>query len=882
MKFKFEPNLKYQLDAIDSVVRLFEGSQHIKPEDTVFNEVSANILTLPKNAIFENFDKVVESNKISDPKKNHDLDFSVEMETGTGKTYVYLRTIYELQIKYGLTKFIIVVPSVAIKQGVLKTFEQTKEHFEQLYNVTPKVFEYDSKKLSQVRHYCYSSTLSIMVMNTQSFNSDDNLINRERDQNYGVKLIDLIKRTRPIVIMDEPQVGMDTENMIERFRTLEPLFKLRYSATHRISKNLVHRLTPYEAYNNNLVKKIEVMSIHETDTQSNVYIKFEDIKLDSKGALPQAKLKVSYKLSSGDFKIKTAYFKKGESIEDKTKNPVYKGWIVERVVKDPFEDSTKCFFSNGVVLNKGKQHGFDKKSVFREQIKRTIQSHFKKKETLKEQGIKVLSLFFIDRVSNYVDNDGLIRRLFEEQYRVVYKSKYSNEPIDLTKVHNGYFSQTQKGEYTDNKSSMSKNSDIYDLILKDKERLLSFEEPLEFVFSHSALGVGWDNPNIFNICTLNETASYIKKRQEIGRGLRICLNQQGERVRNTQDNEPNTLTVVANESYHAFVSNYQDELKNEYGESVEVPDIENANKEPTKLTLQKDKFDSEQFKSLWQKIAKKTDYTVYFDEESLINSCVETLNGIVVSENVLSVELTKISGMQEDAFEEKSIGQTTASINSIQAPIDVIEELAKSTSLSHKTVKDILARVSNLSQLTKNPMAYIVSATPRIKAVLHKEMVRLVKYESLNDILSLNNFKQVIETKKKTVSTARGLYDKVIVDSIVEEQFSLELNNENKVRVFLKLPEWYQIDTPVGKYNPDFALVVEKQDLDTGLGSNYYFVVETKGSKEWEGLREEERLKIECAIKHFESIGLNEYLVPVDSLKTFNAKAREKIGISLI
>lgn len=884
MKFQFEQNLKFQLDAINSVISLFDGASYIKPQDTVFNEVSENILNISLDQIHINFEQIIKANGIVDAKKSDDLDFSIEMETGTGKTYVYLRTIIELYQKYGLSKFIIIVPSIAVKRGVLKSLELLREHFLQIYNTYPNVIEYDSSKLSKVRNFCYDTNLSVMVMNTQSFNSDDNLINRDRDQNYGVKLIDLLRRTKPILILDEPQEGMDSENMIERFKTLNPLFKLRYSATHKIVKNLLYRLTPYDAYNQNLVKKIEVLSIHETNTQSNVYMKFEDIKLSTTGGKPQAKLSVNFRLASGDFKVKTAYFKDGESLEEKTGNPVYHDWVVERVVKDPYTDITKVFFSNGISLTKGNEHGFDKESIFREQIKRSIQSHFKRKNRLEPMGIKPLTLFFIDRVKNYTDNEGIIRKLFEEIYPLVYKEFYNSKPTDIGRVHNGYFAKTTSGEYTDNENSMQKNSEIFKLIMQDKERLLSFDEPLEFIFSHSALGVGWDNPNIFNICTLNESESYIKKRQEIGRGLRICVNQNGERVRDNETvkegEEVNVLTVIANQSYYTFVATYQQELNDEYGSDVKKPLITNAQKEPEKITLKQEVLESENFKNLWHKIAKKTKFDVFFREDEIVSKCIDALNSIHVSENALSVELTRIVGIDEEYFKSTSEGSAVADVVALQPDIDVIELLASEAQITRNTAYSIMSGITNQHEFVKNPMAYLSQAVPLVKKVLDQEMVRLVRYEDISEVYDSSQFEKVVQTKRPTVAVRNGLYDKFIRDSDIEEQFGIELDNQNKVKLFLKLPEWYLIDTPIGKYNPDFALVIERKDLEEDKQSKYYFVVETKGSKEWENLRQEEKLKIECAIKHFEAIGFEEYLYPVDSVKTFNDKAKEKTGIS--
>lgn len=886
MKLKFEPNLDFQQDAINSVTELFTGAPFIKPEEAIFSEVASNIMKISSKEVLANRDKIIKNNEITDPHKEKLLDFCIEMETGTGKTYVYLRTILELHKKYGLSKFIIVVPSIAVKEGVIKTLEITKSHFNELYNSMPySYFEYDSRKINKVRNFVFSSHLQIMVMNVQAFNTDDRIINQKRDSNNGERMIDLIEKVRPILILDEPQVGMDTENTVARREKINPLFTLRYSATHKLVRNLIHRLTPYEAYNQSLVKKIEVLSIHESNTQSNVFVKFDEIKLTSDK--PRAKLSLSHRLVSGDFQLKSGYVKDGDNLEAKTKNPVYKDWIVERILKDLFEDSSKIKFSNGVVLNQGESHGIDKESIFREQIRYTIKTHFKKKERLKVKKIKVLSLFFIDRVANYIEDDSLIRQLFEEIYVEEYRAKYGELPNDVSQVHDGYFAQTSKGEYTDSEVSMKKNSDAYQKILKDKERLLSFEEPLEFIFSHSALGVGWDNPNVFNICTLNETESVIKKRQEIGRGLRLSVTQEGVRYRDAIDveegQEVNLLTVVANQSYYAFAQSYQDELVAEYGMGEKKPEVRDARRKPKQIKLKKDAITSDDFQKLWQKISKKTKCKVFFREDSIVEKCIDRLNTIVVPEAVISINLNRITGLfeqQQDAIQSQNVGQTEAETKAHFAPINLFEEISKNTALSVATATKILAGVDNKQMIVRNPVVYLTEAIKRIKRVLNEEMVRLVRYEALNENYSLEQFEEVVTTyqKESVLEVSKGVYDHIIWDSKTERDFALDVDEENKVRVFVKLPAWYTIPTPIGSYNPDFALVLEKKSLDDDNKTNFYFVIETKGSKEWEALKEDEKMKIECAVKHFEAVGLKEYLAPVESMKTFKSKANEITG----
>lgn len=889
MKIQFESNLQYQIDSIKSVVRLFDGAPYIKAQDRVFSEVSGNVLKISKEKIFDNFKQITQENGITETfTDENSLDFSVEMETGTGKTYVYLRTILELHNTYGLNKFIIVVPSIPVKEGVIKSLKMLEEHFRQLYNTKPDYFVYDSKKPVRVRSFATSNTLQIMVTNVQAFNTDDRVINQERDANQGIKLIDLLKLTNPIIIMDEPQEGMDSTNMQKRFAGLNPLFKLRYSATHKKQINLIYRLTPYDAYNQGLVKKIEVFSIHESNMQSNVQIVFEGLRTSAIGKPPEAKLNLSFINELRSAKNKSLYFKDGENLEDKSKNPVYRGWVISRIMKDPLDGTEKVRFSNGTELSKGNKIGWDRENIFREQIKWTIKKHFQKKENLKDRGIKVLSLFFIDKVSNYVDEDGIIKKLFKELYIQEYKNKYGSEPTDVDKVHNGYFAKTDKGEYIESESSMGKNSAIFNLIMKEKERLLSFEEPLEFIFSHSALGVGWDNPNVFNICTLNESESTIKKRQEIGRGLRLSVMQDGRRYRDdenvTEGQEVNLLTVVANQSYYAFAQGYQDELIAEFGSSTPLPKPRDARKTPLQVKLNKTVLESDDFKNLWKKISQKTRYSVVFREEELVKKCQESLGEIVVHEQKIQAELNRINKLSYD----NNITENTSYIGSDEVASqvsivssDFIDEISEQTALSVETVIKIFDGVTNKAMIYKNPIIYVTEAIKRIQNILDDEMVNLVNYQSLSTSYDTSLFKEIIETYGEVVPVKNGLYDGVIYDSDTEKDFTRGIDDENKVKAFVKLPKWYEIETPIGKYNPDFALVLEKSSLEDGNKTRYYFVIETKGSSEWNQLKETEKMKIKCAIKHFEAIGLREYLAPVESFADFKTQANNKVNINI-
>ncbi|HCC83815.1 TPA: hypothetical protein DEP96_03115 [Candidatus Uhrbacteria bacterium] len=871
LKLHFEPNLQYQLDAIAAVTGLFAGAPYIRPEERLFEGVCANKVGLSDEEIWANRDRIAENNGIIEVKAMTDMDFSIEMETGTGKTYVYLRTIFELNKVYGLSKFIILVPSIAIKEGVLSTLRSASEHFKALYGVNYRAFAYDSKKPAMVRGYAQSGDLQIMVMNTQAFVGENKIINQLRDSNGGERLIDLIGQVQPVIILDEPQKGMDTDKATEQIANgLKPILKLRYSATHKVLKNLIYQLTPFDAYSKKLVKQVEVLSVHEQNTESSANIAIKSVDFVA-GKQPAATLEVMVRLAGGEFKLKNIKVGKDTDLAVKTNNLVYDGWVVERIWKDMNDEIARVRFTNGEELKMGASRGEDKEAVFREQIRLTVVQHFKKKEKLQEQGIKVLSLFFIDRVANYQDENGLIRRLFVEAYSDEYKKKYGVYPMNTTTVHNGYFAKTGKGEWTDSESAMSKNAEVFDLIMRDKERLLSFAEPLEFIFSHSALGVGWDNPNIFNICTLNETQSAIQKRQEIGRGLRICVDQTGNRVRDPEKLEEglpvNVLTVIPNQSYEGFVAQYQAELAVEYGDVAKDLKIVDARKVATTVKRNEAVFESSDFDRLWEVISRKTKFTVHFDENLLISECIRELDKMSVPKPMLQTKLGRINftvgKAGETSIASEYIGESAIEVGGMSASkINLVSELADESTLSESAVQQILAGMKDKKKVAKNPVAFLAKATLAAKKIVKQTMVRCVSYEALNESWDKSEFKEMFETRQDVLPVQHGVYDHVVFDSRIEERFGQEIDNENRVRCFIKLPEWYKIKTPAGDYNPDWALVIEKKTLDDEVSTKYSFVVETKGFDAGQPrLDEDERAKIACAIAHFKAIGLEDYYV---------------------
>jgi len=545
LKLNFDAKLDFQIDAINSVVDLFKG-QVRRSFDYTF-QIVPNQLDLSDEKIFENLLEVQSKNGL--PLSNADdlqkpYNWTIEMETGTGKTYVYLRTILELNQKYGFTKFIIVVPSVAIKEGVLKTLDITREHFKQLYDNLPYTyFSYNSDNLVMVRMFGQDTNLQIMIITKDAFNKDINIIHNVHDK-IGDKPIEIIKKTRPIVILDEPQ-KMGGEATSWGIEQLNPLFVLRYSATHRDIYNLVYRLTPYDAYSLGLVKKIEVLSITEEGDQLSKKIILEKIESSSSGLRAKVKAFVDTKDSK---KLKSITVKHGDDLANKTNNPYYKGFILDEINKGAGYIS----FTNGVKIYEGKSSVEDDE-IIRLMVRETIREHLDKKRRLNPKGIKVLSLFFLNRVDDYLSENGIVRRMFEEEFIKLTNDEFKEfSSLDTKEVRAGYFSKMKKDK------SIEEDESMYDLIMRNKERLLSLDEPVEFIFSHSALREGWDNPNVFNICTLAYSSSDVKKRQEIGRGLRLPVDQYGNRI---QDRDINLLTVITNESYKEYLERLQTEYR---------------------------------------------------------------------------------------------------------------------------------------------------------------------------------------------------------------------------------------------------------------------------------------------------------------------------------
>lgn len=651
LTLQYNPDQQFQLDAISSVVDLFEGvpyQEQIELPVGTMNDVTPNFSPdefLDEILLFENLQRVQEKN--NDESRGSELEFSddlyiddgmvlevagndsirvphftVEMETGTGKTYVYIRTMYELKKNYGFTKFIVVVPSIAIYQGVIKSLKTMRNHFRQLYdNQDVAVIEYDSAKLGELNTFANSNDLTVMVMTIDSFNKASNNIFKHTEKLQGEwKPYEYIQATRPIIILDEAQ-NFETSKAKEAIRTLKPLFVLRYSATHRETPNLVYRLTPIDAFRNNLVKQIEVIGISELGNLNEGVLRLLEIKRNPMTAVLRALV-----LDKGQLVERDISLKQGDDLFVKTKNSDYEQFIVEDIRYGRNEEDQLIVFENGVTLSVSDSM-LSKESIFRAQIERTISVHMQRQQVLKAQGIKVLSLFFIDRVKNYTAPDGMIKRLFVESFERL-KCHYDGfKDLSANEVRQGYFSKPKadspEEEAVDTEGKNNKQREMekqaFELIMKDKERLLSFGEPVSFIFAHSALKEGWDNPNVFQICTLNQTSSTMKKRQEIGRGLRLSVDQEGKRAEN---HDINILTVVANEQYESFVSRLQQEY---IEDGVDAPPAPKP-PEPSEVNRRDDIYKSEEFNDFWRKLNKKMSYKVTVDTDRLIEQCVERLN----------------------------------------------------------------------------------------------------------------------------------------------------------------------------------------------------------------------------------------------------------------
>ena len=897
MEFKLE-NLNYQDIAIQSVVKLFDGTDKNNFDNSCIEGIRSNTTKLTTVDIENNIKNVLLENGISEEiaKLSNDRDICVEMETGTGKTLVYIKTIFELFKEYGFTKFIILVPSVAIRQNIIGTFKSFEKQLENIYGFKPDAFEYDSKKLQKVSQFIEEQFPQVMIMTLASFNSEDKILNQAQREDLfnNVPFIEAIGKTNPIIIMDEPQEGMDTDNSITQIAKLNPLYKIRYSATHKVVKNLLYRLTPYDSYKEGLVKKIEVLTVTEKNDEATLKIELADIQF-GKGD-PKVKLK-TWHLSKTSNKIEfkvTGWLCNGDNLGEKTNNPSYLNYSISNINKSLKTGKWTVTFSNGAEILE-KQISGTLENIWALQIEWLIHRHFAKSQKLAPKEIKCLSLVFIDRVANYIGETPIIKNLFVEKYKSVYPEYHNgNNPTDehIQSVQGYYFAQKSSGEFADNEGGVKEQAKIYELILKGKEELLTLTNPVQFVFSHSALGVGWDNPNVFNIATLNNSYSETKKRQEIGRGLRICVNQKGQRVYDVIDVDDseriNQLTVIPNETYETFVTQYQEEIKSVYGTTNAGAGMthnhKGTNTDEVKFKRNTNDTIDKAFRKYWTALAKKTEYTVNFDEERLINSAVSAINKITIPDFVIEASSFLIDSINEEGKQDTFQGSENVKQKTNFTPLDLIEELSENTGLSYTSMFKIFEQLTNLKEVIKNPPRFIHEASAIIRNAELDEMIRGLNYELTGESFpfEFNDFVKNISDKGYVTTPNKGVFDKMLIDSDVERNFSLGADKDVEVVCFLKLPSWYKIKTPIGDYEPDFGLVMKRKNLKDGNENEFYFVIETKGTNDIndkKALKESEIYKIRCAIKHFEKLGLEvQYKAPVKEYSFFKTEAEKTIN----
>jgi len=894
--FRLE-SLAYQNDAVDAVVGVFRGTPKAQAQDGPGNRCS---LSWPQ--LQDNMQQIAQRQRInperlqlSAPAQGQPLDICVEMETGTGKTLVYLRTLYRLHTAYGWNKFIIVAPSVAIRAGVMGTLAEFGLQLAQQCGLNHPIpaFEYDSSRLAGLKTFIDSPQAAIMVMNSQAFVGKGRVISDEENEAPldGLTWLQALARCRPVVVMDEPQMGMDTEAALKAFDDMHPLAKLRYSATHAKgqARNCVYRLTPGQAYEQGLVKKIEVLTIEAQNAAGTLQLELLEVQT-RKGHAPKAKLKLWYCLSKDALKYKISnWLPASTDLAQATKNRSYAGWRIEHIDKVAGTGAWQVRFDNGQTLVQGQAMGQDKEGLFRQQLHWLIHRHFEKKALLAPLGIKCLSLIFIDKVANYLasaaDQSPLIKRLFEEEYSAKLQALHGQapDPQAVQAAQASYFAQTGQGGYTDNENAMSKNSAIYKRILTDKAGLLQLSDPVEFIFSHSALGVGWDNPNVFNIATLNATQSSVKKRQELGRGLRICVNQSGQRVYDAPGTplgqEINLLTVVPNQSYQAFAQDYQQEIEEAYGQDPHAiaPLRENRAGKLQKKTLRRrdDLLATEAFRQFWQAMARTTRFTVAFDEDAIVQEVAPLIRGIEVPAYSADINATRLGILESADAQAPQLtsvhtGHDQARLRPRFAAQDWVQAIGQDSALSQKAVLRLLQLALQeptcAQQFVCNPVLFAQQASAVIREAERAHMLRGLRYTPDGEVLALDTLQAVVETVKDIAHTPqRGLYAEQPIDSLQEKRFAESADQDLQLVCLLKLPEGYRIPTPVGWYTPDFGLVFKQSGLHSMelaapavQQETDFFVVEVKATHKLhdsQALSAQEAFKIECAARHFEALG---------------------------
>lgn len=958
MKIKYDSQQPFQIKAIDAIANVFEGQPHdaemfasaLKGEAArgaqagLFNEIGAvgNNLLLDEEAILQNVQAIQGENGIEPVMQLDGMNFSVEMETGTGKTYVYLRTALELAKRYNFTKFIIIVPSIAIKEGVKSSLESMREHFTLEAGYAPyEASVYDGKSPEVVQSFATSTMTQFMIMTIDAIRGNRKLVVREaRDKLNGIAPIDYLAAVNPIVIMDEPQ-NMESELSTSAIADLNPLCTLRYSATHTRNYNMMYVLDPVEAHRQNLVKSIVVANAQQQGSDAKPYIKLLEVRNTPR---LEAYLELLVKDKNGNIGRKPLWVKHHDPLDVRTGNSIYEGYTINDISTIP----ANVEIGTHGVLMQGENWGGNEDQVLRAMIRETIKEHIKREYLLRDSGIKVLSLFFVDRVASYLTYDddgnavdGRFVKWFDDLYREESK-KYANHlnlPEEPSEVRSAYFAEMRKGgksTLTDSKEGRGNSDDetAYDLIMKGKEKLLDQANPVRFIFSHSALKEGWDNPNVFQICMMRESSSENDRRQTIGRGLRLPVRQNGTRV---FDEQINQLTVIANESYRSFADNLQKEYKKAgiqigyvrkgefarimlhgegsqtlgHAQSVEIWDhlqrrgmidgdgkvlanftpqnvgftldlpgnlqqyhsevvdiiasckidkfVKDARNKQT-IRLNKEVLYSPELETLWKKISRKTTYRVSLDSGHVTMAAIETIrHAPEIKPLRIEVVKSKMRLVRGGFHNAGVVGESTTNLEGTFELPDVVKELQDATSLTRRTIVDILQGSNRLHEFIKNPYDYIQMVKAAVKKVLADTVMDGVQYEKMaEEVYELREFQRdsedeverFVDRLYEVQHSQKSITDKLALDSATEQEFAKYLDNREDIKLFLKLPAKFVIPTPVGPYNPDWAIVKEVDGHE-----KVYMVRETKNG----GERSDELAKINCAAKHFEEIGMYDY-----------------------
>lgn len=965
MKFRFESDLPHQTEAIEAVCDLFRGAETNATTFTVMQDPTGqlslagktlgygNRLSLLDDDVLTNLRDVQARAGLEIDEAIDTMDFTVEMETGTGKTYVYLRTIFELNRRYGFTKFVVVVPSVAIREGVNKSIAQMRAHFHDLYDGVPfDSFVYDSSRLDQITDFATASTIRVMVATIQSLGTKSAVFQQAREQTQDIPAVEWVAETRPVIIIDEPQSvdANPTGAGAQILKAMKPLASLRYSATHVRQFHHIHRLDAFDAHDQGLVKSIEVDGANIQDAENSPLVKL--IRVDAKkGQLPRARIEVSVQRLT-HAQREEMWASDGDDLRELTGRDIYANMSIGEV--DAHHSGSMQLLLPGEVktLNCGQSHGdVDADSLARAMIARTIKHHFDKEVRNRPIGIKTLSLFFLNRVADYREymedgspRPGKLASTFEEEYRKLalrpeYKTLFVDAPADPATAHDGYFSRDKRGHFIEyeegaggelNAASAKLRDNTFDLIMKDKERLLDEKEPLRFIFSHSALREGWDNPNVFQICVLRAMGAERQRRQSIGRGLRLAVDKEGIRRR---DEGLNRLTVVSDEQFQVFAKGLQDEVEQSLGVKLGVverdlfaglryplPDggigvigvaesravyealdaagmidggkvndrlraalsdgtvplpkslpepaarivrerltrlartlkITNANR-TGRINLDLDVLNGHDFQQLWSRISWKTTYRLKFDDAVLVAACAKAIAEMPEpGEARVVFETGSIEMGREGVFVSRTGTSVPRKLQTEKLPVpDLLSELQDRTDLPRAVIAKILVQSGRLAEASVNPTAFLDACTVKINAAKRTVLVGGVTYRQLDERWGQELFQpedDVDETRMVTVT--KTPLDAIVVDSTVERTFATDLNDSAAIRVFAKLPKAFKITTPLGTYNPDWAIAREDED-----DARVYLVTETKGDDN--NLRDAEKDQIACGKAHFEALGIS-------------------------